>query len=161
MTARHLTLPFLFALVMAGACSRTPLPEPALPPAANAPLQPERATLDGLQLEARLIDVQSLPAPMAARHGIAQAENRWMLLLTIRDAAGNGVPADAVQLEARHGDLLTPVRPLALRPIAVGGMNDWIGTLDAKPPATVNIEIDARHGAASMRMRFSRDLMPH
>ena len=148
----------LAALLPIAACNRAPEPVAAVSPGANAPMNAASAELDGITLQARLIDTATLAAVMAKQYGISQAEGQWLLLLTLRDAQGNGVPAGAVQIDARVGDLTQAPRPITLRSIQVDGINDLIGLVEATPPTTLRVEIDARRGGASSQMRFSRDL---
>lgn len=145
------------ALPLAG-CNRTPAPVPAVAPTESAPGNAATATLDGITLEARLVNTATLGAAMARQYGIAQADDRWLLLITLRDANGNAVPADAVKLEARAGGLTDAPAPVALKPITVNGLTDLVGSVQATAPATLRIEIDATRGGSTAQMRFSRDL---
>ena len=150
-------LALLLALALAG-CVGEPAPVPAEAPSANAPINVARASVNGIALEARLIDAATLGEAMARQYGISQTENAWLLLITLRDADGNGVPADAVRVAARAGGLTEALAPVALRTISVDGLNDLVGTLEAKPPITMRVEIDAVRAGARAEMRFSRDL---
>ena len=106
----------------------------------------------------RLIDAATLGESMAKQYGITQADNTWLLLITLRDADGNGVAADSVQVDARAGGLTDAPAPIALRTISVNGLNDLVGTVQAKAPATIRVEIDAVRDGARAEMRFTRDL---
>ena len=150
-------LALLLALVLAG-CMGEPASVPAQAPGANAPINVARASVADIALEARLIDAMTLGAPMARQYGIPRTDGHWLLLVTLRDAEGNGVPADAVSVEARAGGLTDALTPVALRTISVNGLNDLVGVVEAKAPGTVRIEIDARHDGAHAEMRFTRDL---
>lgn len=154
MTHRALAL----AALLLAACNRTPAPEPAVPPGETAPGNAASATVDGVELEARLIPTATLGEAMTRQYGIRRGDDQWLLLITLRDGHGNGVAADAVQLQARAGGLTDAPAAIALRPITVDGMTDQVGTIQAKAPATLRVEIDARRGTATAQMRFSRDL---
>ena len=149
--------PALLAITLV-ACTGEPAPVPAQSPGANAPINAARATVDGIAIEARLIDIASLPPAMVLRYGIRKADDRWLLLITLRDGDGNGVPADSLRIEARAGGLAQALVPVPLRAIGIDGLVDLIGTVPAKPPETVRVEIDAVRGGARAEMRFSRDL---
>jgi len=149
--------PLLLALAMT-ACTGEPAPVPAQPPGESAPINAARSTMGGITMEARLIDTASLSPAMAARYGIRQADDQWLLLITLRDAEGNGVPADSIRIEARASGLTEAPAPVALRTISVDGLTDLVGSVQAKPPATVRVEIDAVRDGARAQMRFSRDL---
>ncbi len=145
------------ALVLTG-CMGEPAPVPAEAPGANAPINVARSTVNGITMEARLIDAATLGESMAKQYGITQADNTWLLLITLRDADGNGVAADSVQVDARAGGLTDAPAPIALRTISVNGLNDLVGTVQAKAPATIRVEIDAVRDGARAEMRFTRDL---
>ena len=139
-------------------CVGEPAPVPAEAPGANSPINVASTTVDGITMEARLIDAMTLGDAMTKQYGITQMENAWLLLITLRDSEGNGVPENAVQVSARAGELTEALAPVTLRSISVNGLNDLVGTVQAKPPATLRIEIDAIRGGARAEMRFSRDL---
>lgn len=149
--------PVLLTLALAG-CMGEPTPVPAEAPGANAPINAARSTVNGITLEARLIDAMTLGDAMARQYGIPRAEGQWLLLITLRDADGNGVSADAVQIEARAGGLTDALTPVALRAIDVNGLTDFVGVMQAKAPSTVRVEIDAVRDGARAEMRFTRDL---
>lgn len=148
----------LLPLLLLVACNRDPAPQPAVAPGPNAPAIPATATLDGATLDARLIDTASLGAAIAGRYGIVQGKDRWLLLITLRDKDGNGVPAAGVQVDARAGGLTDAPQPVVLRAIGTDGLHDWVGIVEAKAPTTVRIEVDARRDTARADLRFSRDL---
>lgn len=150
-------LALLMTLALAG-CMGQPAPVPAETPGASAPINVARSTINGITMEARLIDAMTLGEPMAKRYGIEQADGTWLLLITLRDAQGNGIPTDAIQVEARAGGLTDALAPVALRTISVNGLNDLVGTLQARAPLTMRVEIDAVRDGARAEMRFSRDL---
>lgn len=147
----------LLVLLLAG-CAGAPAPIPAQAPGANAPINVARLSVNGIMMEARLIDAMALGESMAAQYGITQAADTWLLLITLRDANGNGVPADAIQVQARAGGLTDTPAPVALRTISVDGLNDLVGTIQAKPPTTVRVEIDALRDGVHAGIRFTRDL---
>ena len=157
MTMPRLAIALSAVLAITG-CSRAPQPEPALSPGQNAPINPARTELAGAVIEARIIDTRTLGEAMARHYRIQQDDGHWLLLVTVRDREGNGLPADAVQLSAKAGDLTTRPRPIPLRAIAVDGLHDWVGTIQAAGPTTLLVELDARRDGASTRLRFSRDL---
>lgn len=151
----------LMPMLLLSACVGEPAPVPAQPPGVNAPINAARASANGIEVEARLIDSLTLADAMARRYGITRKENGWLLLITLRDArakTGQSTRLDSVQLAARAGDLTDAMAPLELRKINVDGYTDYLGSVEAKPPATLRIEIDAVHEGARAELRFSRDL---
>ena len=116
----------LLLLALAG-CVGEPAPVPAEAPGANAPINVARSTVNGITLEARLIDAMTLGDAMARQYGIRRNEGEWLLLITLRDADGNGVPADAVQVQARAGGLTDAPAPIALR--TMSGFSSSVGAM--------------------------------
>ena len=149
--------PLLFALILTG-CMGEPAPVPAEAPGANAPTNVASSTVNGVTMEARLIDATTLGESMAKQYGIAQADGSWLLLITLRDAEGNGVATDSIQAKARAGELTDALAPIALRTISVNGLSDLVGIIHAQAPSTVRVEIDAVRDGAHAEMRFTRDL---
>lgn len=161
MNARHLLV--AAALVLAS-CSNGTAPHAAQATAptatgtaANASAE---ATVDGVVVHASTIASSDLNDISARRYGISREGNALFLLVTVRDEHGNAVPADAVQLTAQSAVLPDALAPLRLLPITTDGMTDYIATVAAKPPASVQFRIDARKGGANATMAFTRDLLP-
>jgi len=128
--------------------------------AATASNASAEAMVDGVVVRASTIASGDLNDISARRYGIARDGNAVFLLVTVRDAHGNGVPADAVRLDAQSAVLPDALAPLPLRAITTDGMTDYIATVAAKPPASVQFRIDARKGGSSSTMAFTRDLLP-
>ncbi len=118
------------------------------------------ATVDGVVVHASTILSSDLNDISARRYGISREGNALFLLVTVRDDHGNGVPVDTVQLTAQSAVLPDAPAPLPLRTITTDGMTDYIATVAAKPPASVQFKIDARKGGANATMAFTRDLLP-
>lgn len=155
---KRTVLTSLFIAFALTGCMGEPAPVPAEAPGANAPINVARSTVNGITMEARLIDAMTLGQLMAKQYGITQADGTWLLLITLRDADGNGIAADSMQVDARAGGLTDALAPVALRTISVNGLNDLVGIVQAKAPTTMRVEIDAIRDGARAEMRFTRDL---
>lgn len=159
MNTRH----FIAAAVLVlASCSNTTPHEAQAPAAASANTAntAAEATVDGVVVHASTIASSDLNDISARRYGISREANALFLLVTVRDDHGNGVPVDAVQLTAQSAVLPDALVPLRLLPITTDGMTDYIATVAAKPPASVQFRIDVRKGGASATMAFTRDVLP-
>ncbi|MBS0217992.1 MAG: DUF4426 domain-containing protein [Proteobacteria bacterium] len=161
MNARHL---LVAATLVLASCSNGTAPHAAQASAtasANAAANASaEATVDGVVVHASTIANSDLNDISARRYGISREGNALFLLVTVRDEHGNAVPADAVQLTAQSAVLPDALAPLRLLPITTDGMTDYIATVAAKPPASVQFRIDVRKGGANATMAFTRDLLP-
>lgn len=120
----------------------------------TVPAQPMHApatattTVGGVTLQASTMEVADLNDTVAERYAIDRSSGGLLLLVTVRDAEGNGVATGDLRLDTIAGELPDAPKPLALHSITTGGMTDYIGVFNASPPATVQIRISAvRHGA--------------
>ncbi|MBW8823845.1 MAG: DUF4426 domain-containing protein [Xanthomonadales bacterium] len=161
MNARHFIV--AAALVLAS-CSNTTTPHDAQAPAATAASAATNAsaeaTVDGVVIHASTILSSDLNEISARRYGIARESDALFLLVTVRDSHGNGVATDAVQLTVQSAVLPDALAPLPLRAITTDGMTDYIATVGAKPPASVQFRIDVRKDGSNATMAFTRDLLP-
>ncbi|PNS07451.1 DUF4426 domain-containing protein [Solilutibacter silvestris] len=126
---------------------------------ANANASAE-ANVDGVVVHASAAPTARLNTITASRYGIPVDGDALLLLVTVRDSHGDGVPANAVQLTAQSAVLPDAPAPLSLRAITTNGMTDYIAVVSAKPPASVQFKIDARKGSATATMAFTQDLLP-
>ena len=83
-----------------------------------------------------------------------------MLLVTVRDAHGNGIEPGDLQLAATASALPDPPRPLPLRAIQTGGMTDYIGVFNAAAPASVQFKLTATRGGSRAEIATSTELYP-
>ncbi len=161
MSARHFIAAAVLALASCSNDATSPGAQaPATTSAGTATNASSEATVDGVVVHASTIASSDLNEISARRYGISREGNALFLLVTVRDAHGNGVPVDAVQLTAQSAVLPDALAPLRLLPITTDGMTDYIATVAAKPPASVQFRIDARKGGANATMAFTRDLLP-
>lgn len=167
MNARHFLV--AAALVLASCSNNSAAPHDAqasaTAPGGAAGNASAEATVDGVVIHASTILSSDLNDISARRYGISREGNALFLLVTVRDGHGNGVPVDAVQLSAQSAVLPDALAPLPLRAITTTipgkeGMTDYIATVAAKPPASVQFKIDARKGGSNATMAFTRDLLP-
>lgn len=149
----------IIVLTLASCSNSTPPATQASTSAAAANASAE-ATVDGVVVHASTMPASQLNAITARKYGIAIEGDALFLLVTVRDEHGNGVPADAVQLTAQSAVLPDTLAPLPLRAITVDGMTDYIATVAAKPPASVQFAIDVHKGTANAKMAFTRDVLP-
>src|SRR5690606_39878731 len=97
---------------------------------------------------------------IAARYGIDRAQEGLLLLVTVRDAAGDGTDPGDLQLSATASALPDPPKPLPLRAIHGDGMTDYIGLFHARPPASVQFRLTATRGGARAEIATSAELYP-
>lgn len=153
-------------LAMASCGGRPSAPQAATSTAttttANASAE---SNIGGVVVHASAMPTSRLNAITARQYGIPVDGDALFLLVTVRDAKGDGVPADALQLSAQSAVLPDAPAPLALRAITTAapgktGMTDYIAVVPAKPPASVQFKIDVRKGGSNATMAFTQDLLP-
>ena len=152
-----------FALSLAiAACGRS---EPATPAASASASASQRsmtasATVGGVVLQASTVALADLNDAVAARYGIARAQDGMLLLVTVRDAAGNATDPGDLRLAATAGTLTDMPKPLELRRIQTGGMTDYIGVFHATPPASVQFRLAATRGGSRAEIATTAELYP-
>jgi hypothetical protein len=130
---------------------------PAQPMQTNATAT---TTVGGATLQASTMDVADLNDIVARRYAIERGSSGLMLLVTVRDAAGNGIEPGDLRLDAVAGALLEAPKPLTLRPITTGGMTDYIGVFKASPPAMVQFKIGAVRNGTRAGIATTAELYP-
>lgn len=150
----------LLALLLAG-CGGTSAPQPAgAQLATSASHATATATAGDAVLQATALDIAQLDPAMVARYGLDARQQGALLLVTLRDANGDALAPDDLVLTATASVLPDPPRALALHPIRVDGLTDYIGVFAARPPANVRFHLTAtRHGARA-EFDASADLYP-
>ena len=128
---------------------------PAKPMQANATAS---TTVGGATVQASTMDVADLNDMVAARYAIERGSSGLMLLVTVRDASGNGIKPGDLHLDAVAGALPDAPKPLALNPITTNGLTDYIGIFNARPPATVQFRINAVRNGASAEISTTAEL---
>ena len=145
-------------LVALAACGRSEAPTPAAAmPASSAAAS---ATVGGATLQASTVAIADLNATIASRYGIDLAQDGVLLLVTVRDAAGNGIDPGDLQVTATAGTLTDPLKPLDLRAISTDGMTDYIGVFRAKAPASVQFKLTATRSGARADIATTAELQP-
>lgn len=130
------------------------------------PAQPMQAsatattTVGGVTLQASTMDVADLNNTVAERYAIDRSSGGVLLLVTVRDAEGNGMAPGDLRLDTIAGALPDAPKPLALHPITTGGMTDYIGVLPASPPATVQFRITAIRNGGRVEISTTAELYP-
>ena len=117
-------------------------------------------TIGGATLQTSTVAIADLNPAIAARYGIDPSQEGLLLLVTVRDAAGNGIDAGDLQLSATASVLPDPPKPLELRSIHIDGMTDYIGVLQAKAPATAQFKIAATRGGSRADIATTTELYP-
>ena len=130
---------------------------------ANAAAQSASAstTIGGVTLQTSTVAIADLNQAVVARYGIDRTQDGLLLLVTVRDAAGNGIDPGDLQLRATAAVLPDPPRPLALRATRTDGMTDYIGVLHAKAPASVQFKLNATRGGSRADIATTAELYPH
>lgn len=145
----------LLPLVLA-ACGGGNAPTPAKPHAGSS----ATASVGGATLQASTVALADLNATVAARYGLAAGDDGLLLLVTVRDAAGNGIDLGDLQLQATAAVLPDPPRPLALRAIRTGDMTDYLGVVRASAPASIAVTLAATRGGARTEIATTAELQP-
>ena len=146
----------LLLLLCLAACSGDKAPVPAKAHAAST----TSTTVGGVTLQTSTVALADLNDAVAARYGIERTGEGVMLLVTVRDAAGNGIDPDDLQLSATAAVLPDPPKPLELRAIQTDGMTDYLGVVQAKAPATIAFKITATRGGSRADIATTAELQP-
>jgi hypothetical protein len=117
-------------------------------------------TVGGVTLQSSSVAIADLNETIARRYGIDRAREGLLLLVTVRDAAGNGIDPGDLKLEATAGVLPDPPKPLALRAIRNADMTDYIGVLEARAPASVQFKLAATRSGARADLAMTAELYP-
>lgn len=146
----------LLLLLAVAACSGDKAPTPAKAHATAT----ASTTVGGVTLQTSTVALADLNDAVAARYGIDGPADGVMLLVTVRDAAGNGIDPGDLQLTATVSVLPDPPTPLALRAIQTDGMTDYLGVVQAKAPATVTFKLIATRGGSRADIATTAELQP-
>lgn len=148
------------ALLTLAGCGRSE-PSPATPASTTAGSPANTSTtVGGVTLQASTVAIADLNTTIAQRYGIDAGKEGLLLLVTVRDAAGNGVDPGDLQLTATASALPDPPTPLALRAIRNADMTDYIGVLEASPPASVQFKLVATRNGARADIAMTAELYP-
>lgn len=150
---RHLALLLLLSLA---ACSGGKAPVPATAHATTS----TSTTVGGVTLQTSTVALADLNDAVAARYGIERTGEGVMLLVTVRDAAGNGIDVGDLQLSATASVLPDPPKALELRAIETDGMTDYLGVVQARAPASVSFKLTATRGGARADIATTAELQP-
>jgi len=159
---RHALIATAFLASLVAGCGRNDTPTPATSASASAGSagQSATATVGDATLQVSTVAIADLNPMVAARYGIDRDREGLMLLVTVRDAAGNGIAPGDLQVSATAAALPDAPAPLALRTIATDGMTDYIGVLHAKPPASVQFRLTAIRGGSRSEIATTAELHP-
>lgn len=146
MPRSYLPLLIVSLLIATGGCSRPAAPTPADGVLASS-ADLVRASAGDAVFQASAMDVARLDPAVAARYGLDPNRGGALLLVTLRDADGNGLPPDDLVLTATASVLPDPPKALGLQHLQVDGLNDYVGVFAARAPANVQFHVSAtRHG---------------
>ena len=150
---------FLLATPLAG-CGGSQAPTPAANATVSNGAGISTATAGDATLQASAVAIANLNAAMAKRYGLDGHQDGALLVVTVRDAAGNALPAGDLQLTATATVLPDPPKGLQLQPIRVDGLTDYIGVFAARPPASVQFRVTAVRNGARTEMTTTAELYP-
>lgn len=140
------------------ACGRNQTAPPAVAmPASSAAAS---ATVGDATLQASTVAIADLNDTVARRYGIDRAQDGVLLLVTVRDAAGNGIDPGDLRVAATAGTLTDSPKPLELRTIRIDGLTDYIGVFHATPPASVQFKLAATRNGARADIATTAELQP-
>ena len=148
----------IVACLALAACGRGDTTAPASSTATST--ASATTTVGGVTLHTSTIAIADLNDTVATRYGIDRAQEGLMLLVTVRDAAGNGIEPGDLRLTATAAALPDPPKPLELRAIGTDGMTDYIGVLHAKAPASVQFKLTATRGGSRADIATTAELYP-
>ena len=148
----------IVACLALSACGRGETTAPASSTATST--ASATTTVGGVTLHTSTIAIADLNDTVATRYGIDRAQEGLMLLVTVRDAAGNGIEPGDLRLTATAAALPDPPKPLELRAIGTDGMTDYIGLLQARAPASVQFKLTATRGGSRADIATSAELYP-
>lgn len=148
----------IVACLALAACGRGETTAPASSTATST--SSATTTVGGVTLHTSTIAIADLNDTVATRYGIDRAQEGLMLLVTVRDAAGNGIEPGDLRLTATAAALPDPPKPLELRAIGTDGMTDYIGLLQARAPASVQFKLTATRGGSRADIATSAELYP-
>ena len=148
----------IVACLTLAACGRGETTAPASSTATST--ASATTTVGGVTLHTSTIAIADLNDTVATRYGIDRAQEGLMLLVTVRDAAGNGIEPGDLRLTATAAALPDPPKPLELRAIGTDGMTDYIGLLQARAPASVQFKLTATRGGSRADIATSAELYP-
>ena len=149
------TLALILLVAIAG-CGGDKAPTVAKPHATAT----ASTTVGGVTLQTSTVALADLNDAVAARYGIDRGGDGVMLLVTVRDATGNGIDPGDLRLDASAAALPDPPRPLALRAIQTAGMTDYIGVFNIAAPASVQFKLTASRGGSRADIATSTELYP-
>lgn len=118
------------------------------------------ATVGGATLQASTIAIADLNDNVAQRYGIDRSHDGLLFLVTVRDAAGNGIDPGDLRLAVTAGALPDPPKPLEMRMIRTDGMTDYLGVFRATPPASVQFKLTATRGGSRADIATTAELYP-
>ena len=148
----------IIACLALAACGRGDTTAPASSTATST--ASATTTVGGVTLHTSTIAIADLNDTVATRYGIDRAQEGLMLLVTVRDAAGNGIEPGDLRLTATAAALPDPPKPLELHAIGTDGMTDYIGLLQARAPASVQFKLTATRGGSRADIATSAELYP-
>jgi hypothetical protein len=122
--------------------------------------QSATATVGDATLQASTVAIADLNPLVATRYGIDRSQEGVLLLVTVRDKAGDAIAPGDLQLTATAAALPDAPAPLPLRAIATDGMTDYIGVLRVRAPASVQFRLTAIRGGARSEIATTADLQP-
>lgn len=152
----------VLAVVALCACGRNePVASSAVVANASAAGQARTSTsVGGATLETSTVALADLGQAVAARYGIDTRNEGMLLLVTVRDAAGDAIDAGDLQLQATSAVLPEAPKPLELRRIETAGMTDYIGVVQARAPASIQFRLTATRGGARADIATTSELQP-
>jgi hypothetical protein len=147
------------ALALA-ACGRSETAASSASASTSAGHATASTTVGGATLQTSTVAIADLNDTVAARYGIGRTQEGLLLLVTVRDAAGNGIDPGDLQLSATAAALPDPPKPFDLRAISTDGMTDYIGVLPAKAPASVQFKLVATRVGSRADIATTAELYP-
>ena len=153
-------LPALLLATLLAGCGGSQAPTQAANATVSTGAGISTATAGDATLQASAVAIANLNAAMATRYGLDGHHDGALLVVTVRDADGNALPAGDLQLTATATVLPDPPKGLQLQPIHVDGLTDYIGVFAARPPASVQFRVTAIRNGARTELTTTAELYP-
>jgi hypothetical protein len=146
-------LPGLALISVLAGCSDGPKPAKLV----DAP-QEAVSRVGDVTVRANLLPTASLSDAVAKQYGIERADDRVMLLVSVRQGPEGQDAALPATIEAQVTNLQGQRRGIAMRELRTDEYVDYVGTAEVSPPDTLRFDLEiVREDGARSTMQFTRD----
>jgi hypothetical protein len=158
---RMFAVPLAVVLIAAG-CGRDAGPADATATASSSSnaQQPTQARVGDVTVHASVVQTSTLDDAVARQYGLERSDRIAMLLVSARRDGDAPLPP-SLKIEAGIADPAGgAAKPIALHPVTVDGLTDYLGTVDIAPTETLRFDVSVTYGTARSSTQFTRDFYP-